>query len=235
LAGTLSTRGGDLQFDALRVQSGEAVLDVDGGWSLASRQSRPLSVELSNVDHAMLGDAWNLLSLPELRQLADVQEGRIVSGKLSVLPRTDDGRRVIDWQRSRGSLELAGLASAGADVPRLASAAGKLEFARGGAQLRLTTGTIEDLQLDDARVDWPRTGSPRLRATAQGDLQSPLLRGALQEQGLERLAGHVTLEAEARGEDELSNPGSWRVIARLDDASLPLAGDLQPKLPGGAR
>ena len=227
LAGTVSAHGaGDLSFGGLRVQSGETSVGVEGNWTLAGRQSGPLSVELSNVDRAMLGDAWTLLSLQELPQLADVQDGRIVSGKLSVLPRTDDDKRVVDWQRSRGSLELAGLASAGADVPRLASAAGKLEFARGGAQLRLTTGTIEDLQLSDARVDWPRTGSPRLRAAAQGELNSPLLRRALQEQGLDRLAGHVTLEAEARGEAELSKPESWRVTARLDNASLPLSGEL---------
>ena len=86
-------------------------------------------------------------------------------------------------------LQLAGLATAGADVPRLAEAGGRLEFARGGTQLRLTTGMLEELRITDARVDWPRRGEPRLRATAQGELGSPLLRRALEEQGLGRLAG----------------------------------------------
>lgn len=230
LAGVLSSRGGgDLSFAALRARSGEASIDVDGGWNLADKRSPPLAVELSGVDRGMLGDAWTLLSLNDVPQLADLQQGRIVSGKLSVYPAADAaGQRIVDWQRSRGSLELAGLESAGADVPRLAAAAGKLEFARGGAQLRLTAGTIEDLQLTEARIDWPRAGTPRLRASAQGDLKSPLLRRALREQGLDRLTGHVALEAEARGEAELRKPDSWRVTARLDNASLRLSGELPP-------
>jgi hypothetical protein len=244
IAGAITLRAGGatsgLDFATLRLRDGDAELSADGGWGVDAR--RPLAVVMAGVDRAQLADAWALLSLDPLPRVTDLQEGRIVSGKLSLLSKDDAGRRVIDWQRSRGSLELAGLASAGADVPRLLAAAGRLDFARGGTQLRLTSGTIEDLQITQARVEWPRGGTPRLRASAQGDLRSPLLRRALQDQGLERLAGNVALEAEARGEAELRDPATWRVTARLSDASIPLAADLPPieniagtvRLAGGA-
>jgi hypothetical protein len=125
-------------------------------------------------------------------------------------------------------VELADLASAGADLPTLAAAAGNVEFARGGTQLRLTSGRIEDLDLTQARIEWPRRGEPRLVASLQGDLNSPFLRRAFEEQGLARLSGAVSLEAEARGESELRDARLWRVTARLRDASLPLDKDLPP-------
>ncbi len=161
----------------------------------------------------------------------------MVSGRLNLVPSPDGAGKRVDWMRSRGSMQLAGLASAGADVPRMSAADGKLEFSRGAAQLHLTSGTLEDLQITDARIDWPRRGAPRLRASAQGNLKSPLLRRALEEQGLQQLAGAVNLEAEARGEAEMRNPESWRVTARLIDASIPLSADLPPveKLNGSVR
>jgi hypothetical protein len=230
IAGAITLRTGGatpgVDFAALRLRDGDAELSADGSWGIDVR--RPLAVVMAGVDRAQLADAWALLSLDPLPRLMDLQAGRIVSGELNLLSKDDAGRRVIDWQKSRGSMELAGLASAGADVPRLLAAAGSLDFARGGAQLRLTSGTIEDLQITQARVEWPRGGAPRLRASAQGDLRSPLLRRALEDQGLERLAGNVALEAEARGEAELRDPATWRVTAQLSDASIPLAADLPP-------
>ncbi|HUQ09382.1 MAG TPA: DUF3971 domain-containing protein [Steroidobacteraceae bacterium] len=239
LAGALSFDTGsgspELDIEALRLQSGDTVVGADGRWGTDGR--KPLLIEVTALDRSLLGDAWTLLALDPLPHLADLHEGRIVTGKLTLQSKDDAGSRVVDWPHSRGSLELADLASTGADVPRLLAAGGKLDFTRGGAQLRLTTGAIEDLQITDARIDWPRIGAPRLRASAQGDLRSPLLRRVLDEHGLDKLAGNVSLEAEARNEAALRNPESWRVTARLSNASLPLAADLPPveKISGTVR
>jgi hypothetical protein len=227
----------ELEFSGLQLRSGVAAVRADGRWG--TRQGlKPLNVDVTHVDRVLLGDAWTLLALQEFAPLADVASGQVVAGKLSLLPALDAGGGLrVDWQRSRGSLQLADLASAGADVPQLSAAAGSLEFARGGTQLRLTTGQIEELAISDARFDWPRRGEPRLRATAQGNLRSPLLRRTLEAQGLQRLAGDVTLEAEARGDQEMRHPESWRITARLDNASLPLSASLPPveKLGGTVR
>ena len=93
------------------------------------------------------------------------------------------------------------------------------------------------LALTSARLDWPRSGAPRLHAALAGELSSPLLRTVLQEQGLERLSGDVALEADARGEKELRQPDLWRVTARVSDATVPLGGGLPPveKLTGTVR
>jgi hypothetical protein len=214
----------ELDFTALRVRSGDASVLADGRWGAGQPQARPLMLAVAQVDLALLGDVWNLLALDaEYPQLDDLRQGRIVAGQVSLQPGiAPDGRRIVNWQRSRGSLELAELASAGEDLPRLESAAGKLEFSRGGSRLRLTTGRVEDLQLSAARIDWPRGGAPRLQASLQGELQSPLLQRVLAEHGLEKLTGAVQLEAEARGDAELRAPDTWRVTARLSDASMPL-------------
>jgi hypothetical protein len=55
-----------------------------------------------------------------------------------------------------------------------------------------------------------------------------LLREALAAQGLERLTGNVSFEADVRGERALRDPKAWRVVARVSDASVPLAGALPP-------
>jgi hypothetical protein len=120
------------------------------------------------------------------------------------------------------------MSSAGADTPRLVDVAGKLEFSRTGAQLRLTAGRIADLEVTGARIDWPRQGAPRLRASLQGELQSPMMRDLLREQGLGQLTGAVVLEADARGEQALRDPRLWRVTARVSNASIPFAADLPP-------
>jgi hypothetical protein len=59
-------------------------------------------------------------------------------------------------------------------------------------------------------------------------MDSRLLRGMLKSQGLERLSGAVSLEADARGERELRRPELWRVTARVSGATVPLAGGLPP-------
>ena len=236
IAGTLTLRASgsspDVEFAALRVDSGEGWLQADGAWTDDAAR-KPLTLAVSNVDRALIGDAWTLLALaekfPQLApQMAEVQQVRIVSGQLHLVSLLEAGERTVNWQRSRGTLQLADLASAGEGVPTLASAAGNLEFARGGTQLRLTSGRIEDLDLSQARIEWPRRGTPRLVASLQGDLASPLLRRAFEQQGLERLTGSVSLEAEARGEQELRDARLWRVTARLRDASLPLSASLPP-------
>jgi uncharacterized protein YhdP len=113
-------------------------------------------------------------------------------------------------------------------MPQLTAGRGALNFARGGTQLKLDSGKLEDLALSAARLDWPGTGTPRLHLALNGELGSPLLRAALREQGLERLEGQVSLEADARGEQELRQPELWRVTARISAASVPLAGGLPP-------
>jgi hypothetical protein len=234
LGGVLSLREAGLTptlvFTQFQVQSGDASLSADGGWGLGRLSDAPLKLEMTSVDRALLADAWAVLALEdEFPRLADVQQGRIVTGHMSLQPAVDPaGRRAVDWQRSRGTLELQGVASAGADLPSLADATGKLEFTRRGTQLLLTTGMIEDLRLTGARIDWPRRGAPRLQAALSGDLRSPLLRRALQGQGLERLSGDVSVEAEARGEAALGKPETWRLTAKVSNASIPLASDLPP-------
>jgi uncharacterized protein YhdP len=86
-------------------------------------------------------------------------------------------------------------------------------------------------------VDWPRQGEPRLHAALRGALSAPLLKRALQAQGLERLAGNVALVADARGEKQLRQPDLWRVTAALTDTSIAVGGDLPPieKLAGTVR
>lgn len=238
LTGAVNVRDAhDLEFASLRLQSGDAAITADGSWSVRKDGARPLLVQVAQVDRSLLGDLWSLLSFEPPAQFADLHEGQVVQGRLTLLPSADPSGYGVDWLHSRGSLQLAGLASTGANTPSLRAAGGILEFSRGAAQLRLNSGTLEDLQLTDARIDWPRTGAPRLRATAQGSLQSPLLRRVLEEHDLQRLTGVVTLEADARGEAQLRAPESWRVTAHLSGASLPLPDGLPPveKLAGTVR
>lgn len=215
-----------LDFESVAVTSGHSALRLDGHWGEA-RAAKPLSLRLSEVDRSLLGDAWSLLgSQDELPRMSDVREGRIVSGQLHLLPSVTDGNRAVDWPRSRGSLILADLASEGDEAPILAEAAGKLEFSRGATQLRLSQGRIEDLEIRQARVDWPRKGSPRLQAALRGELQSPLMQRMLAGQGIERIAGTVALDLDARGEEAFHDPTRWRVTARIDDASLPFPAEV---------
>jgi len=223
-----------VKFEDFSALSAGGTLAAMGEWNGA----QPLELAVSNVDRALLLDGWALLArdaaAPEL--LSEIEQGTVVEGTLQLLS-LRDGSGDIHWQRSSGKLQLDGLASTGNGLPRLSAGRGTLEFARGHTKLLLDGGDIERLAVTSARLDWPRTGAPRMHATLQGDLASPALRQMLEGQGLERLTGTVMLEADARGEKEIREPDSWRVSARLRDVALPLGGDLPPveKLAGTLR
>ena len=85
--------------------------------------------------------------------------------------RDANGQSVVNWQRSSGTLAVAGLAVTGEDLPRLAAGRGTLEFARGSTQVCSSTAVSSiSSPITSARVDWPRKGAPRLHATLQGEL-----------------------------------------------------------------
>jgi uncharacterized protein YhdP len=233
-----------IQFENFTMSSDAGTLVAQGEWNgdlddTASR-AKTLVLTVSNLDRALLLDGWAMLARDDAAPaaLADIEQGVIVDGSMTLLPRriADSGREV-NWQRSSGKLTLAGLASAGEDLPHLSAASGTLEFSRGHTKLLLDGGEVDQLTVTSARLDWPRTGAPRLHAALQGDLASPILRRTLKAQGLDRLAGTVTLEADARGEKEIRQPDLWRVSARFSDASMPLGGELPPveKLSGTVR
>jgi hypothetical protein len=225
-----------VRFEAFDARSGTSSLTAQG--QLAG--DKPLMLTVAQVDRALLQDGWTLLA-PDREPpalLADIKEGSVVEGVLNLRALRDaTGKRAVNWQGSTGTLEVAGLVVSGEDLPRLDAGRGTLEFARGNTQLKLSGGDLDQLAITSARVEWPRKGAPRLRASLRGDLAAPLLRRALQAQGLERLAGAVAIEAEARGEKELRQPDLWRVTAQISDASIPLGGDLPPveKLAGQVR
>jgi len=237
----LDSSGTTVQFEDFTVRSAEGTLAAQGQWNGDSgdRTNPALVLTVSNIDRAMLLDGWALLSrdvaAPEM--LADVEQGVIVEGKITLVPARGAGDPAIHWQRSSGTLKLAELASSGQAPPRLSGGRGTLEFSRGHTKLLLDGGVVDDLAVTSARFDWPRTGAPRLHAALQGDLSSPALRRALESNGLDRLTGAVALEADARGEKEIRQPDLWRVSARLSDASLRLGGELPPleKLSGTVR
>lgn len=224
-----------VRFDDFTLRSDASTLGASGEWN----GEKPLALTVANLDRALLLEGWQVLggeaTPPAL--LAEIEQGVVVEGKLNLLPARGEGESGIHWQRSSGKLKLASLLSVGKDLPRLSAGSGTLEFSRGHTKLLLDGGEIDELAVTSARLDWPRTGAPRLHAALQGDLDSPLLRQTLKSQGLERLAGKVTLEADARGEAELRQPDLWRVSARLADASLALGGDLPAveKISGTAR
>jgi hypothetical protein len=218
------------RFEEFSVSSDATRVAVSGEWNAAAVKPMPLDVELAQFDRALLGDVWNLLAPGEETPalLASATAATIESGTLKLLPLRDEpgkpGNGAPDWRRSTGKLVLADLASG--EAPGLTGGRGSVEFARGGAVLRLDSGSIDDMAIRSARLDWPRDAAPRLRASLEGSLESPLLRETLAAQGLERLVGNVSFEAEVRGEKALRDPKAWRVTARLSDASVPLAGGL---------
>lgn len=225
------------RFEDFRVSSDATTVAARGEWSALAN---PLTITIANLDRAQLRDGWSVLAqeieVPAL--LADIQLGQVVEGTLNVLPLRDaSGQRGVNWLRSKGTLKLAELAVAGDELPSLSAGRGTLEFTRGNTRLMLDGGEIDELAITSARVDWPLKGAPRLQAALQGELTSPLLRRSLQGQGLERLTGMVTVDADARGERALRAPDLWRVTAQLTNASLPLADDLPPveKLAGTVR
>jgi hypothetical protein len=218
-----------LTFAGVELSSGDGKLGLDGDWGDGGFPAKPLALTATSIDRALLDDVWNLLALQqEVPRLADLQQGTIVAGQLQLLPAVGAGRRGVDWQRSRGTLTLANLSSVPDQGPQLTAGAGRLEFSRGNTQLRLDSGQLEDLQLTRARIDWPRQGAPRMQAALQGELQSTLLRRLFEGQGLDKLSGAVTLETDARGEQALNDPKTWRVTARISDAAIEFAADLPP-------
>jgi hypothetical protein len=228
--------GNAWRFDTLQVSSEDAGASAHGDWHPGAKHAASLRVTVTHMDRALLADAWSLLDahspLPE--PIARLAQGVLTEGSADLLP---DPEGHVDWRRSRGAVQLAGLATAGEDSPRLIDASGKLDFARGGTRLRFDAGHIEDLAIADARLEWPRSGAPRMHAMLTGRLESPLLRGILKSQGLEKLTGTVALEADARGEPALRRPELWQVSARVRDARLTLGGGLPPveKLDGNIR
>jgi len=211
------------------LRSNDSTLSADGTWGDESNAASPLAVRVANLDRTLLSDAWTLLAAgaapPAL--FADVAQGKLVEGMLQLVKARDlADPRGVNWQRSSGQLTLAQLATSGEDMPHLTAGVGALEFARGSTHLHLSAGEIEQLTLTSARLDWPRTGGPRLQATLEGALASPLLRTVLADQGLERLTGKVAIEVDARGERALRQPELWRVTARIDSATVPLADGL---------
>lgn len=213
-----------LRFETFQLASGAATLAVAGSWDAA--KSPPLSLTLTNVDRALLVDAWRLArgTAPEPALLAQVSAGRVSEGAVTLVAMRDATEGLIaDWPHSHGTLALDDLATAAEDEPRLAGGRGTLVFARGAGQLKLTEGRVADFALTAGNIDWPAKGAPRLAVTLDGNLESPLLAKMLAAQGLEKLTGRVTLDAEARGEREMRQPDAWRVNARLADAAVPLA------------
>jgi hypothetical protein len=228
----------NVRFETFEVRSGDSSLTAQGWWA-ADPRAAPLVLTFAHLDHALLRDGWTLLApaMEPSSWFADIDRGSVVEGTIQLFSRLDAGRQTVNWQRSSGKLIIADVATSESDLPGLTGGHGTLVFSRGNAQLRLEGGELDQLALTSARVDWPRQGEPRLHAALQGDLSSPLLRRALQAQGLERLVGTVTLAADARGEKQLRQPDLWRVTATLTDTSIPLGGDLPPieKLAGAVR
>jgi hypothetical protein len=238
LAGSLALVPGDgaWRFDEFSAVTGPGNFSVDGEWHPGAKRAEPLRVALKQVDHALLRELWTLVAADSVvpEPWSRIEQGVIGEGSVELAPAADGA---VNWGRSRGTLALSDLAASGEDAPRLAGGQGKLNFARGGAQLTLESGTVDDLVIDGVRLDWPRSGTPRLHALFEGQMESRLLRGMLKSQGLERLSGAVSLEADARGERELRRPELWRVTARVSGATVPLAGGLPPieKLSGTIR
>jgi hypothetical protein len=216
-----------LRFAGFSAASEAARLQADGNWRPGLARPGVLRVEVTEVDRALLADAWSLLSSdrPPPDFFADVTAGKILDGKVELLPQASGG---TDWSRSSGTLVFADLGTGGVDMPRVSAGAGSVKFARGGSRLEIRSGQLEDLTIRSASLERPGTGAPRLRATLAGNLDSPVLRAVLDSQGLERLKGNVELDTDARGERELRDPDLWRVTARVSEASVPLGGGLPP-------
>jgi hypothetical protein len=213
----------------VKLTCGESALGASAFWGAREFPVKPLSVPATQVDRAFLADVHRLLAVGvAIPRLEEVEEGTIASGQLQLLPTLVDGERRVDWRRSSGSLTLVDLDWSGEASPRLADAAGKLDFSRGNTRLRLSGGQIDDLQLESARLEWPRQGEPRLQASLRGNLGSKFLGPLLADQGLGMSGGDIALEVEARGEASFRDPERWRAAARVAGASILLAPNLPP-------
>ena len=214
------------RFEEFALASGASSLRAHGEWDARTARPRPLTLEIAHLDRAVVQDAWTFLNdgaePPPL--LAGVERGNMIQGALQLLPQLDAaGVARVNWRRSSGEFTLADVSLTGDDLPRIAGLGGSLKFARGNTTLRVEGGQLDELAITTARIDWPRGGVPRMHASLAGDLSSPVLRRVLQEQGLDRLRGNVSLEADARGERELRSADLWRVTARVSEATVPLA------------
>jgi hypothetical protein len=214
-----------IRFETFAAVSGSARIGAHGQWSPGIARAAPLELQFMGLDHAVMHEAWVLLAAdrPEPELFADIEQLHILQGNLELAAEADGA---VNWRRSIGKVAFTGLTTAGGEMPRLTEARGAVTLTRGATRLELESGAFEGLALREARIDWPRRGAPRLNAALDGQLDAPLLREALVAQGLERLSGTVALEAEARGERELRDPGQWRVTARISDARLPLGSEL---------
>ncbi len=216
------------KLEDLALSSGESKLQARGEWNAAAPQ--PLALEVALVDRELLQDAWVFFNgknePPAL--LAGIAGGQMTQAKLQLVPLREEGATRIDWRRSSGEIVLADVNLAGEDVPPVIGLGGSLKFARGNSTLRLDAGSVEDLEIEGARLDWPRGGAPRLHASLAGELTSPMLRRALEAHGLDRVSGKVTIEADARGERELRAPDSWRIAARVREGEMLLAEGVPP-------
>ncbi|HEY6125546.1 MAG TPA: hypothetical protein VIV63_12915, partial [Steroidobacteraceae bacterium] len=171
----LSTGDAVARFETFSARSADSSLALDGQWN----EGQPLAVTVSNIDRAMVLDGWRLFANDAAAPgwLGEIGSGVVTEGKLNLLTLRDaDGHRAVNWQRSSGTLRLADLASSAQDLPKLSAGRGTLEFSRGQTRLMLDGGEVEQLAVMSARVDWPRTGAPRMHAALQGDLASPALR-----------------------------------------------------------
>ncbi len=215
------------RFKSFTATQGASTVAADGAWQPGAKSAEALNLTLAQVDRAWLQDVWTLLAAnaPPPGLFVDVQQATIVEGRLAMASAADGS---VNWSRSSGQLALAEIATQLDATTRLTAGRGTLTFARGAAQLRLDAGSVDELELNSAQLDWPRRGAPRLRVALAGDLKSPLIRDALHAQGLDRLAGSVVLDAEARGEHELRHPELWRVTARLRDGRVPVGAGLPP-------
>ena len=216
------------KLEDLALSSGESKLQARGVWNVAAPQ--PLALEVALVDRDLLQDAWVFFNgkdePPAL--LAGIAGGQMTQAKLQLVPLREEGATRIDWRRSSGEIVLADLNLAGENVPPVTGLGGSLKFARGNSTLRIDAGRVEDLEIEGARLDWPRGGAPRLHASLAGELTSPMLRRALEAHGLDRARGKVTIEADARGERELRAPDSWRIAARVREGEMLLAEGVPP-------
>ncbi len=211
------------KLEALALASGDSNLLARGEWNADS--SEPLTLEVARVDRDLLRDAWAFINgaaePPAL--LAGVASGNLTQARLQLMPQREQDATGIDWRRSSGELLLSDINLATEDLPGITGLGGSLKFARGNSTLRVEAGSVEELEITNARLDWPRGGVPRMHANLAGELTSPVLQRALQVHGLDRMRGKVTLEADARGERELRSPETWRIAARLSEGEMLLA------------
>ena len=85
----VSNNSGGIEFEAFDARSGAMSLTAQGEWG----GGRPLMLTVTNLDRALMRDAWNLLAHeaepPAL--FTDIQEGSVVEGVLNLVSMRDAG------------------------------------------------------------------------------------------------------------------------------------------------